>query len=618
MRRQGLAATIAGVAILGAPPTAAGAHEEEAGGWAFGPRLQAPSLAAGGEKEEQEQEGRLLGERDRGIQVADNERLYDSHNTDGQAGSGGRAIAYQAGGRVIRDAVAGAAPDALLWRTGYGSWEPTLGTTKDGTVFFSARNTNLDPGVARSRDGGRTWEDVTPATHTISLDPYIWVDRPTGRVYASDIEASVTCPPISWSDDRGETWTTSTPCGVFDHQTVFGGPPPELGRKPSGYPHVVYYCAISGGALAGTSTFTGCLRSRDGGQTFEPTAEPPFGPRLDPRGSAAWCDGPSGHGVVDDSGAVYLARGWCGEPYLAISRDEGDSWRRIHLPGPELKDYGDGTWEHEANVAIDRDGAIYVDWSAGDGHAYLAVSRNRGRNWRVHDVTPPGVQRTSLPNIDVGDPGRVALVFEGSRQDAGAPSDQQRWDSYMVISADVHAGDPVFYAATVNDPADPMWIGSDCGGRCGNIGDFLDVVVGLDGTAWAALVDSCPGECTEFEVQNARGEGVVGQLVGGPPLVGTIADQRPGVSMPRAPRRCTPRRRLTVRLRQPRRGRIRAVRAYVNGRRARVRLVGSRHPRAVVDLRRARGRTARVRLLVRTTTGRLVRRDRRYRLCPAG
>src|SRR4051794_36979285 len=206
--------------------------------------------------------------------------LYPGHNTDGQAGSGPVAVAYHAGRRTITDAaVTAQAPDPRLFGTGYGGWEPTIGLTNDGTIFFDARNSNADPGVVVSRDSGVTWRNVNPGAHKVSLDPYLWVDPATGRVFDSDIDPTVTCPPFSHTDDQGRTWKTAVACGQADHQSVFGGPPPPGADKPSGYPDVVYYCAISGGALAGSSTITGCSRSLDGGDTFAPAGDPAYGPK---------------------------------------------------------------------------------------------------------------------------------------------------------------------------------------------------------------------------------------------------------------------------------------------------------------------------------------------------
>jgi hypothetical protein len=452
---------------------------------------------------------------------------YDSTNTDGQAGSGGRAVAYRPGGR----ATGARGPDARLFRTGYGGWEPTLGLDKKGTIFYAARNSNVDPQPLRSTDGGVTWKAVAPKTgsvntHTSSLDPYLWVDRATGRVFDTDIDPTVTCTPVSRTDDAGESWTTSAACGAFDHQSLFGGPPPAGGEKPTGYPNVVYFCAISGGALADSSTFSSCTKSLDGGGVFTLTGEPAYPPRTSPPGSAwPYCDGGHGHGVVDSKGNVYLPRGWCREPYLAISRDEGDSWTRVRVPGrllPVSDEEVSGV--HEAGVAVDGAGNVYYSWVGDNHHPYLAISRDRGRTWgKPMNLRPPGVTRVSAmtASIDVGAPGRVAIVYMGTRDPARTPEEETTWDGYMVTSVTALNSNPTFYAASVNDPeTNTLWKGS-CGDvRCGNTGDFMDVVVGPEGTPWAAFVDSCPNgdECTGFSAATPRGEAILGRLVGGPSL----------------------------------------------------------------------------------------------------
>ncbi len=63
--------------------------------------------------------------------------------------------------------------------------------------------------------------------------------------------------------------------------------------------------------------------------------------------------------------------------------------------------------------------------------------------------------------------------------------------------------------------------------------DFLDVVVAADGTPYASLVDGCTAE----ERHSRPGQGIVGHLVSGPPLVGTAGEQRPRVTLPRRCRR---------------------------------------------------------------------------------
>jgi hypothetical protein len=554
------------------------------------------------------------------------DKLYPTSNPDdGEAGSGPRATAYHAGGRRVTDeAVTARAPDARLFHTGYGGWEPSIGTTRDGTIFFAARNSNADPGVARSTDDGRTWERSNPAAHQTSLDPFIWVDRASGRVFSSDISPTVTCPPISNTADGGKTWSTTLVCGHADYQKIFGGPAPKDAAQPEGgYPSVVYFCAISGGEGAGSVTYNQCSKSLDGGGSFSMTGEPSYPIRAAPAGAPAPnCDGGAAPGVVDAKGTVYIPRGWCGEPYIAISKDEGDSWDRIKLPGKPLPyDADNGAWANDSGVAVDADGNLFYVWVAEDLHPYFTTSRDGGKTWaQPLDILPPGVARTSNPAIDVGDPGRVAISFIGSEQDKKAKPEDVRWNAYLAESTDALSSDPLFYAASVNDPANNTFWKGDCTSpiRCGNMGDFYDVVVAPDGTPHGAFVDSCPGKdvCTAFGVTDPRGEAVMGQLAGGPPLVGTVAEQQPGVTLPGpapASRSCRSRRNFRIRLRQPRHGRLASARVYVNGKR--VRLIRGSRLRAPVDLRGLPKGTYVVRVVVTTTTGRRVVRTRRYRTC---
>jgi hypothetical protein len=603
------------VALLAAP-AAAGASS------AFSLQVTPPSLAG------EHAHGHLIDSPAAGA-TKRGPKVYESRNTDGQAGSGPRGFVYRPdGGKVTDPKLLAQAPDALLWRTGFGSWEPTLGVRRDGAIFISARSSNVAPGYARSLDGGRTWEDKTPPQHEISLDPYLWVDEATGRVWTNDIEASVTCPPLSYSDDLGETWTTTTVCGQFDHQTLFGGRP--VTSTPTGYPNVLYYCAISGGATSGSSTITGCSRSRDGGQTFVPTESPPFPARPAPPEYATfnpWCDGAVGHGTVAPDGTVYIARGWCAEPYVAISHDEGVTWERVALPG------GNTPLEaHDVNVAVDADGTVYANWINKARRVVFSFSRDKGRTWSpALNVTPPGVYGASMPNIDVGAPGRVAITFMGGTSPANDPApgaqdgsleargeafmqaEELTWNAYMIMSPEATRDAPIFYGAVVNDPADPFWRGDCDTQRCGNIGDFVDVEITPDGTPVAALVDSCPTDggktCTGFDVHLPRGEAVMGQLVGGPPLVGTIAEQTPAVTLPGSA--CSGKR-LRVKLVRPKRGRIAGAEVFVNGRRVK-RLRGRRIPRSVV-VRLPAGEAV-VRVVVRSTSGRRVVRKRTYRTC---
>jgi hypothetical protein len=493
---------------------------------------------------------------------------YEYKNTDGREGAGGRAVTYRSGGRLLTagDDVA-AAPEARLWRTPFGSWEPTVGVTGHGTVIFSARNANNDPGVARSRDGGVTWQAAGPPEHRVSLDPYVWVDRPTGRIFASDVDPSIACSPVSYSDDEGDSWKMARACGVADHQSLFGGPPSPKGPKTTGYAHALYYCAIGKGATTAAPTEAGCLRSLDGGDSWE-VAGTAFPPRVE---GANQCGGFHGHGYVGPDGSVYLPAGWCGKPHLAISHDGGTTWEQVKVSEIEAR-------SHEAGIAADADGNLFYTWVAGDEKPYLAVSRDGGKTWgKPLDVNPPGVAHIEgfAASVDVGDPGRIAIVFMGTN--VKEPVETTPWNAYVITSVTALDADPVFYATTINHPeTNALHRGSSC---CGNVGDFIDVAIGPEGTAWAALVDTCTAardECVYSDaglVTEPRGQGVVGQVVGGPPLIGTLAQQRPSVELqpPAATGTgCRGSRTLVVRVRPPRRGRVRTATVYVDGRRRRV------------------------------------------------
>lgn len=460
-------------------------------------------------------------------------------NGDGRGGSDQLGVAYRAtsSGPVPVNVPASHLPQSRLYYTGWGAWEPTLGVDAEGRLFYGSYSTNLSPIVLRSSDGGSTWANVTPPVFKFSLDPYLWVDPGTGRVFDVNLQPTVTCPPIAFSDTGGRNWATSLVCGEADHETIFGGPAPAGGTPPSGYPHVVYYCAISGGATAGGSTLTACSKSLDGGRIWLPTGAPPYPPHIAlgaPGGPV--CDGGVGHGIVGPDGAVYLPRAWCGPTYLAISHDEGRTWTRVRIAtSPSLSIPADG--DHETGVAADAAGNLYYTWVASNHHPYLSISRDGGRHWSAPlDVLPPGVTEMSAFTTEVvaQDPGRIALLFVGTADPPDTPPAQSSWNAYLLESTTALSPEPLLHAVSLNDPrANPLWKGSCDDTRCGNMGDFLDLVIGPDGRPWAALVDACPGSAnncvpvcgtldngcpTTPSLTTPRGEGAIGTVVRGPKL----------------------------------------------------------------------------------------------------
>ena len=436
--------------------------------------------------------------------------------TAGGDGSGGRAVAHYQDGKVVTDpAVTSKAPDARLYQVGKNAVEPTMGVTKNGQMVYTALESNTAIFVMRSADGGRTWDDASPklptgqAAHRLSLDPYIWVDQWTGRIF--NIDLTVACSYLSFTDDLEVDWTTNPlACGrpVNDHQSLFGGPP--VSSSPVGYDNLVYYCWND----VATSS---CSKSLDGGLTFSPTGSPAFHPADDSGEEPVRdCGGLHGHGIVGDDGTVYLPKEHCTQPWLSISRDEGLTWSHVRV----AKDTA--IWGPDPSVDVDAKGNIYYVYLDEMRMPHLTVSQNGGKSWSKPVMfAAPGLTEAVHVTVDAGKPGSVAMAYYGTDDVEGKigkrkyPIDKVTWDGFITMSTNVFDSNPLFYSGSVNDPKDPLTRGACGPRRCQDAIDFIDVVIGPDGIPYAALADSCTLPCAGSKTQYA---GIVGSLVFGPKL----------------------------------------------------------------------------------------------------
>ena len=435
--------------------------------------------------------------------------------TAGGDGSGGRAVAHHAGGQKIRDRqITSKAPEAKLYFVGKEAIEPTMGVTKEGQMFYTAFQSNTQIFVMRSGDGGRTWEDESPRlagatnAHRLSLDPYIWVDERTSRVY--NIDLTVACSYLSFTDDIETDWTTNPlACGrpVNDHQSLFGGPP--VSSPTVGYPNIIYYCWND----VATSS---CSKSLDGGLTFSVTGSPAFHPADDSGDEPVRdCGGLHGHGVVGDDGTVYLPKEHCEQPWLSISKDEGKTWRHVKV----AKDTA--IWGPDPSVDVDSKGNIYYVYLNEMRMPNLVFSKDGGKTWsKPMMFGAPGLTETVHGTLDAGKPGSVAMAYYGTDDVSGKIdkrkyTDAVAWHGYMTVSENVFAKYPVFYSGPVNDPKDPMVRGACGPRRCQDAVDFIDAVIGPDGIPYGAFADSCVMPCLGGKANMA---GVVGSFVYGPKL----------------------------------------------------------------------------------------------------
>ena len=407
-----------------------------------------------------------------------------------------RATELEAANRPIRDT------DPLViaaTRVGRKGAEPTMGLTRQGNAFMVAADFDgLSPATPQTRifasyDHDKSWKDVTPEVAGLTfppttLDPYLYVDPETGRVFSDDL--TVGCSVLQWSDDQGKTWSRGNPLAcdapVDDHQTIVAGNPPP-GVTTLGYPNVLYYCVNKIGDAQ-------CARSLDGGTTFLPSGEPAFaGVQTEPQDGTSSttgqeCGSLHGHIVTDPAGRLYLPKGHCGNPWLAISEDGGLTWTHTLVSRMSVAGI-------QTSVASDTAGNLYYLWWGGKNFLpYLAVSRDHGQTFGpALLVSPPGVVSVNFPTIDASNPGHVAITFPGTTSEDRTPA--RPWNYYMAVSTDALAPLPTFHSATANPVSDPIHRGP-CLGRCGNMFDFLDVVLAGNGEAWGTAVDTCTsGPC---------------------------------------------------------------------------------------------------------------------------
>jgi hypothetical protein len=379
----------------------------------------------------------------------------------------------------------------------------TVGVSRSGSVMFAPLDDNSAPApanvvqgpewVARSRNLGGNWTELEsggPITGGL-VPPWMDVDPVTSRIWFVTTLPTLCGARVSWSDDDGKSWHSNPKVGCpgMGSERVLEGPAPRNGAKPSGYRHVVYYCG-NGTDVAPSKLY--CYKSLDGGRRFSFVGGFP-----DPPSPSASCgvSHPALPGVVGPDGVLYFPLDLCGKLAVAISGDEGATWRRLPVAATNIQDL------YITSVATDASGNLYIAWVAGSGQGpgvdgsglpYLVVSRDRGRRWsKPMGVAPSTVQQVRHVAVTATGRGHVALTYLGST-DGGAT-----FDGYIAEFTNTLARRPVFWSAVVNNPSQPLMSGS----RPQVFGDrlfFISDAFGPDGTPWAALQCAyeklCPNE----------------------------------------------------------------------------------------------------------------------------
>ncbi|HUR70217.1 MAG TPA: sialidase family protein [Candidatus Thermoplasmatota archaeon] len=389
--------------------------------------------------------------------------------------------------------------------TGLSTGEPSLGVTSDGAIYV----THGDGAIARSTDHGATWEDLSmkdviraPKT---SLDPWVWVDPVSDRVYNAPLY--VACTWASWSDDGGDSWDFNpiAGCGIpaHDHQklTSFGG-------------EVVYY---SYNSFRGEGTWV--TASKDGGRTFPP------GMSVHPDDKCH--SGIASPVIAAPDGTAYSGHPTCDGVSVAVTKDSGSSWSKPVV----ITDVGAAqALAHMVDVATDEADHAYVTWTGADGAAYIVSTTDAGETWSAPKrVSPPTLGSTVYNVITAGADGKVVVGFLGTEDDATKwdtidaqnAADTTVWNVYLSYVDMATSDDPVVTTIQVNPADDPVQIGCiwQSGGSnpCRNLGDFIDLVQ-RDGRPYLVYADGCDA-CSK-NTESRGSEVTVAFVEVGPSLLG--------------------------------------------------------------------------------------------------
>ena len=389
--------------------------------------------------------------------------------------------------------------------------EPSIGVDwKTGIAFIQAGNHTLRVTFNDSVSPATAfWEDKRSPFARVSLDPIMFTDDGhfggTNRTIESQLDAA--CSEMSFTDDDANTWLPSQGCGVpagADHQTVGGGnyaAPVPLHRT---YPHAIYYCSQDIATAL-------CARSDDGGLTFGPgipmyTFTTVNG--VDLPVAPGTCGGLHGHVRVSPDGTVYVPNKNCRDannvsrPGMAVSTDNGLTWTVRTIP--DAKSMSPGS---DPSVAAGLNNTIYFGYGNGDGHAKIAVSKDRGVSWsKSKDVgTPFGIQNTEFAEVIAGDDDRAAFAFLGTPTSGDDQSADFLGVWHLYVAFTYNTGRTwTTVDATSADPVQRGCIWNGGGSNpCRNLLDFNDITVDKVGRVLVGYADGCTGSCVTDPSQNA-------------------------------------------------------------------------------------------------------------------
>src|SRR5229473_1712073 len=279
--------------------------------------------------------------------------------------------------------------------------------------------------VARSADGGRTWDAPVSLPGTVgsnvnTWDPAIAV-APDGTVYASFMLSrnGRYYPVVDASFDHGVTFPQSS--SLIPPDAKNWGDRDFIAVGPDGTVYVTwdygpertsitYICASNGSCAFATGDLNVVMqKSADGGQTWSTMSD--ISPGFPASG------GDSAPLVVEPDGRIdVLYQGYQitspttytmnpAYSYFTSSADGGATWSPPVAVGPRAGTMSLSEWWIDGGIGIDAAGNLYATWDTQgtnpDGSAndigWLAFSTDHGAHWPAPLQVPP--DRLNVPHI---------------------------------------------------------------------------------------------------------------------------------------------------------------------------------------------------------------------------